>query len=152
MEACQQEEIVHELQHAAADERPADPRPVEHQTGEQWGNGRGEAPRHVRHAGGRGALLGRHQTHHVRLARRHVHLRKESPQEQEGDSERCVRRDAGQDEEEIGRNVRVDHGGHEADAGRELGRDQLRAGAQKARHKEYRACHLDGKREAPVEP
>src|SRR4051794_39423301 len=56
-EARVEHQVVGALEHACADERPAEGAALQQRAGEERRDGRGEAPRHVGDAGRRGALL-----------------------------------------------------------------------------------------------
>src|SRR6266852_4805532 len=70
----QESDIVDDLQHAAGQERQAGKRGGEQRARQRRTERRGEAARHRRDAGGRGALGRRDDRHHVGSAGRHVQL------------------------------------------------------------------------------
>jgi len=56
-EPSQEQEVVGDLEQPAGDEGPAEPAHAQEPAGEKWGDCRGKAPRHGRHAGGGRPLL-----------------------------------------------------------------------------------------------
>ena len=81
----EQQQVVGDLEPAGDDERPAERRQRQQVAGQEGARRRREAARNGGDARGRRALLRRHDRHHVRAARGHVHLRQQAAHEQQRD-------------------------------------------------------------------
>ena len=133
----EQQEVVRDLHEPGDDQRPAERRVGEQHSREEGRRGRREAPGDVGDARGRGALVGRDDGHDERLARGDVHLREQRPGEQERDRDLAGRRERGEHEHDVGRDVGEGHRSDQPEPPGHPGGEELRTAAEQAGGEEH---------------